>query len=666
MKLQPSRRHPSIRHSLRAWMQREAPVKPGLRRTEKYVEGGLEPAMKRCAEHVSCGFMLPSVIIISATLFIISLAVADSVVTNQQSLIQGMFKQITQTAAKSGADYAQEQFTATGSYNGTPEQTITSNSKYKVTFTVTVLSTSADGLTKKIESVGRIYYPPQSTTQFLSSSIRSAIYVNSPNITPDKFSPIAWYDSSFNPSVHQLGTLTSNWTDNNTDPLSYMNESATDGTQNNASWNDTKLTLGYNANLNSPAYTGMFFRLTPIPKNSTITSAYVQFKAAGLTGPGSDTMRIDALAYPAVPASGHFSPPPAANQLRNQPTLGPNASWNVPAWPVAGQSGVPQRSPDISALVQATLNQPQFNPATDHIGLILQRISGNGTRFADRQMASLVVNYTTQGNPTQANNGDKVSIWDDISGNGRHLIAAIGNEPTYRTNQQNGLNMVQFPYNRGGGGLGKFMQTLPFSLVNQAAAGTMFIVAQGTTKSGDNATFMRMDGVIPPEANCIGILPCIQRVYEVGRSDGSSDSAFYIQRSNLTNYAGQSGTVANVFVSQNSPVVSLAGGVAFTPTSCNPSMDLASLDFAIANTYSTNCPGGQANPKSFQNGLTIYAGSGRAGAVLDGQIGEMIVYDKQLSCQQVQSIQTYLRAKWFNDTSGLNVIYCPPPQIPAF
>ncbi|HWZ66174.1 MAG TPA: hypothetical protein VNX65_05300 [Patescibacteria group bacterium] len=612
------------------------------------------------------GFMLPSVITISAVLLIMSLAIAQFIIANQQVLVQGMFKQITQTAAKSGSDYAQEQFTSTGTYNGTSEQTITSNNRYRVTFAVTVLSTSADGFTKKIESTGRVYRPATSTTVLLSSTIRSSIYVNSPNITPDKFSPIAWYDASNNPTVHQLGTQTNNWTDYNTNTATYMNERISDGAQNSASWNDTTLTFGYNANLNATTYTGMLFSLTPIPKTATITSAYIQFKAAGLTSPGSDTVKVEALAYAGVPSSGSFSPPSASNQLTNQPVLAPNVSWNMPAWPVAGQSGVPQRSPDISALVQATLGQAQYNPAVNKIGFRFQRTSGTGTRSADRSVASLVVSYTTAGNPTQANNKDKVSIWDDISGNGRNLVAATGNEPTYLTNQQNGLGMVQFPYDRNVGGIGKSMQTSAFSLLNPASSGSMFIVAQGTNKSGDNAAFWRMDGIIPSELNCIGFSPCLQRVYELGRSGGSGDSIFYIQRVSLLGaYTGQSTTLSNSFLGSGAPNM-LAGGVAFTPGSCNPSLALAALDFAFNSVYATSCPGAQSNPKSFQNGLTIYAGTGRAGAVLDGTIGEMIVYDKQLSCQQVQSLQAYLRIKWYADNTTSNIIACPPPQIPAF
>lgn len=611
----------------------------------------------------SHGFMLPSVIIISATLFVVSLSITGFVITNQQTLITGMYKQIAQTASKSGADYAKEQFTSTGTYNGTSEQAITSNNKYRTTFTVTVLSTSPDGSVKNIESVGRVYAPAQSTTPRLTSSLRTSISVTATRVTPDQFSPIAWYDASNNPTVHQVNTGTFNWTDNNTDRSSYLNESATNGTQNNASWSSTTLTLGYNANLNATAYTGMTFHLTPIPKTAVINSAYIQFKAAGITSPGSDTVKIEALAYGSVPASGDFSGPPAANQLRNQPIIATSSSWNVPAWPVAGQSGVPQRSPDLSALVQAVLAQPQFNPATDHIGFRITRTNGNGTRFADRTTASLVITYTGTGAPTQANNNDKVTIWDDISGNGRNLIAATGNEPTYRTGQQNGLGMVQFPYDRNHGGAGKYMQTVPFTLLSQAQAGTMFIVAQGTTNSGDNATILRMDGPIPPELNCINGLPCTQRVYEFTRSSSTPSSlSFYIQRMQALNYTGQSADAATIFTSPSSPVAMLTGGVAFTPGSCNPSLNVAAIDVDSSGTYVSNCPGAASNPKSFQTGLTISAGTGRAGAVLDGTIGEMVVYDKQLSCQQVESIQLYLRQKWFNDSTTNSVINCPAPQ----
>lgn len=611
---------------------------------------------------VASGFMLPSVIIISATLLIVSLSVTEFIITHQQSLVRGTYKQVAQTAAKSGADYAKEQFIATGGYNGTSEQTVVSNSTYRTTFAVTVLSTSPDGMTKKIESVGKIYLPAQSTTPLLSSDLRTSISATATSVTPDQFSPMAWYDASNNPTVHQVNTGTHNWTDNNTDTSSFINERASDGAQNNAAWTSNVLTLGYNTDLNDTAYTGMLFHLTPLPKTATINSAYIQFRAAGITSPGRDTVEIEALAYSATPHVD-FAGPPAANQLRNQPAIAASASWNVPAWPVAGQSGVPQRSPDLSALVQAVLAQPQFNPATDHIAFRITRTNGNGTRFADRTTASLVVTYTGAGTPTQANNNDKVTIWDDLSGNGRNLIAAAGNEPTYRTAQQNGLNMVQFPYDRSQGGSGKYMQTIPFNLLAQAQAGTMFIVAQGTTNAGDNATMVRMDGSIPPEPNCIGGLPCVQRIYELARSGNGSNLTFYIQRSQLTSTVGQSADASNVFTGSSPPAAMVAGGVAFTPGSCNPSLDLAAIDVANSGSFVSNCPGSTSNPKSFQNALTISAGTGRAGAVFDGMIGEVILYDKQLSCQQVASIQIYLRQKWFNDSTNSNIVTCPAPQV---
>lgn len=605
-------------------------------------------------ESAQSGFMLPSIIAISGALLIISLAVAQLVISNQQAVTRGMYEQIALTAAKSGIDYAKEQFVATGSYDGTSEQAIIANGQYRATFEVTVLETSSDGLEKKVESIGRIYIPEESTLNLLLSSVKSElIRTTATAITPDEFSPLAWYDGSDNSTVHETGSTTANWTDLNGNSDDYLNERYSNGSQTNGSWNSNWMSFGYNSVLSSDTYAGTIFHLSGIPDGATINNAYIQFKSHGTTFALS-WVQIQALAMSALEPDGSFNAPTASNQLRNQPTVGPTVNWGVLVWPIGGQSGPSQRTPNLRDLVQATLEQPGFDPAVHHIGFRLDRILGIGNHRVSKGEASLVVNYSVEETST-AEDGDAVSTWDDKSGNGRHLEASGSNQPIYQTAEQNGLSMVQFQN-------GDFMQSQVFDLLNQADAGTAFVVTRANAASGTGATIFELSGSIPAEANCVGGSPCETRRYRMSRDGSSADLNFVIERSGAGGTAGQGATSPTIF---NSSTAMLAGGVAFTPDSCNPDLPNAAIDIAHNSSYVSNCPA-TANPKSFKDGLTMTVGSGTSGAIFDGYIGEIVMYDKQLSCQQTQSVQKYLREKWFADSSDTNIISCPAPPVPSF
>lgn len=603
------------------------------------------------------GFMLPSVIIISTAMLFIAVALSQMVVVNYRAITRGMYSQIAQTAAKSGIDYAKEQFVATGAYNGTTETSIIQNGKYRVTFTVTVHSTSADGLRKDVEAIGRVYLPELSSTQLLVRSVRSDIIRTSATaVTPDVLSPMAWYDASENSTVHGPDPGAINWTHLNTSHDAYLNERTSDGTNTNGSWNANWMGLGYNSQLSGTVYGGTLFDLSGVPDGATIESAYLQITSQGTTS-GTATIAIQALADGQAPASNVFSSPPASNQLRNKTTVGPTVSWTAGDWPVGSQT---HQSPDIKSIIQAVIDQPSFDQASEFVALRTNRTSGSATHRITKGASSLIVNYTISGAPA-VSNGEVVVTWDDRSGNGRHLLATTSREPTYLTNQQNGLAMLDFPY--AGGSSGKYMTSSSFDLLTQAQAGTMFVVAKPATGAGQNASLVNISGTIPSEANCVSGQPCTQRVYEIGRSGSTNDAAFSVIRSGSGGSSTLEAAASSIF---NDQAAMLTGGVAYAIGSCNPSMNGASVDMAHDRFTTINCPATSSYPKSFKDGLVISTGNGLGDRNFQGQIGEIILFSKQLSCQQVQSIQKYLRQKWFNDSSDTNIIACPAPEIPGF
>lgn len=602
------------------------------------------------------GFMLPGVLIISMALLVIAISLTQLAVSNYSALTSSVYSQIAQTAAKSGVDYAKEQFVATGSYDGTDETVIIENDKYRVSFEVNVLETSADGLKKEVESIGRLYLPEISTTQFAVRAIRSDIIRTTATVlTPDQLSPMAWYDASDNDTLHGSGAASANWTHLNTANEDYLNERTSNGTQTNGSWNANWIGLGYSSQLGE-VYAGMLFDLSGIPDGATINSAYIQMVSQGTTV-GLSWIRIAALADGQQPAGNSFSPPNTSNQIRGKSTVGPTENWVALDWPIGNQV---RQTPDISDIVQAVIDQPGFNQAGEYAAFRFTRVLGLGTHRVNKGQSSIVVNYTTSG-ATPVGNGDDVVTWDDKSGNGRHLAAPSGREPTYLENQQNGLPMLDFPYS--GGTSGKYMETGQFDLINTADAGTIFVVAKGNSGSGSDASFVRMNGSIPAESNCAGGQSCTSRTYELARSGSGSNAAFYIDRSGLGGISTLSAAAESIFDGQ---AAMLTGGVAFAVSGCNPSLSQASADIAHNRFTTVNCPESGEHPKSFKDDLTITIANGRGDRNFNGQIGEVIVYDKQLSCQQVQSIQKYLREKWFGDTGDTNIIACPAPPVPGF
>ncbi len=118
---------------------------------------------------------------------------------------------------------------------------------------------------------------------------------------------------------------------------------------------------------------GLRFAEAEIPPGATITSAYLQFTvdepsdaATGLElwGEASD----DAATFQAV-----------GQDLSRRPLTTATASWEVAAWPSAGEAGEAQRSPDLSAVLQEIVNRPGWQTGN---ALVLF-IGGTGKRVAE-------------------------------------------------------------------------------------------------------------------------------------------------------------------------------------------------------------------------------------------------------------------------------------------
>ena len=148
---------------------------------------------------------------------------------------------------------------------------------------------------------------------------------------------------------------------------------------------------------NTQQLVGVRFPNLGVPRNATIVRAYVQFWTdEASTGASSMTVRAEATDN-AAPFVG------SVNNVSTRATTA-GVAWSPPDWPTAGQAGAPQRTPDLSAQVQAVVTRANWSSAN----AIAFQFSGTGRRVA-RAVESgaataplLHVEYSTGGAANQA------------------------------------------------------------------------------------------------------------------------------------------------------------------------------------------------------------------------------------------------------------------------
>jgi Chitobiase/beta-hexosaminidase C-terminal domain len=117
---------------------------------------------------------------------------------------------------------------------------------------------------------------------------------------------------------------------------------------------------------------GLRFTGLIIPRNATVTAAYIQFEAdKSDSGSSSLTIKAELNANAAAFTT-------TANNITNRPLTGASVAWSPPAW-TQSDRGAAQKTPDLKALVQAIVNQSTWNAGN----AIVFVITGTGTRTAE-------------------------------------------------------------------------------------------------------------------------------------------------------------------------------------------------------------------------------------------------------------------------------------------
>ncbi|HEU4515271.1 MAG TPA: hypothetical protein VFR87_19335 [Nocardioidaceae bacterium] len=118
---------------------------------------------------------------------------------------------------------------------------------------------------------------------------------------------------------------------------------------------------------------GLRFAGLQIPAGSTVTNAYVQFRTNEVsTGAVSLTIRAEAADNAATYAA-------TSGNVTSRATTAVGVAWSPPDWSVKGEAAAAQRTPDLTALIQAVVSRTGWVQGN---ALALQ-VSGTGRRTAD-------------------------------------------------------------------------------------------------------------------------------------------------------------------------------------------------------------------------------------------------------------------------------------------
>lgn len=654
---------------------------------------------RRRLQTAESGFAMPTVILLTVVMSLVAFATLVQANNALNLSYKQAYIQMTRIASKAAIDYAQEQFdNSTGTfvngvcttpppYSGTAEQDLIANDRYRLTFKAEVLETSADGLQKTVKGTGSIYLPKSSETAQYVFDIRSEIVSTYAACkTPDNFGPLVWLDASDTdtlkktsiPSTTQTSTAGQGILDLFL-PNDTIEERVTDGSQGALSWlsNDIEMhtcdTLEFlfscsGSLANRDLYNGIVFQNINIPKNASIVSATLSLKGAVPSGSGSPiTQRVYGLYNTTTNPHLPLFDPFGSNQVRSRIT---NTSLRTAAYRDQTLNNFPPGNSvnyNVTSIVQEMVNNPNWNPTgggnNGRLGLALQRLSGTGSKKACKgnpgsscspngvnNGPQLVVTYSTTASVQQTVNGEGVDEWQDKSGNDNHARFTYGNKPVRTDNQINGHSIVRF--NNGA----------MLSALNTALAGkremTVFAVVKANYAS--SATDGRIiSGMTNTTANDTAGTTTIVPLLRNGVNSGFSSIYASSASSNRTDY------------SCNIACASVA--YAYTSVFRSENLDDTTAQLKGAGVLGTEKTGiSPSGTPPYTYGINqIYFGGTRTGLspgsgtnYFNGDYAELIVYDYALTCQQVESIEEYLRSKWNTSPSQL-ASACSVDTIPT-
>lgn len=632
------------------------------------------------------GFALPTIIVLTLVMSFVAYAALLQANNNLNLAYKQAYIQMARVASKAAVDYAQEQFDSStcGEYDGSVEQDLVSNNRYRVTFKSEVLETSADGYEKTIQGTGSVYLPKTSAGAKYVFDIRSEIVRTYALCkSPDNFGPLVWLDASDTSTLKKTTSSTTSTVSTVGQglldlflPNDTVEEKVTNGSQGILSWlsNDIEMHtcdraeytfLACNGSLaNRDLYVGMVFQNVNVPKDAIITSATLQLHGATPSGTsGAVTHRTYGL-YEST-SNPHLSlfAPFGSSQVKSRIT---DPALHTTAFHDQSSNNFPPGNVvnfDITNVVQEMVNEPNWNPSGSggRLGLGIERVAGSGSRRAckgnpwtgacENNGPTLVVTYTSGAPISQAENGEGVNEWHDKSGNNNHARSTYGNTPTRVDNQINGKTSVRFNN-------GAMLSTLTNTVSNKREM-TVFAITKPSfdTSATDGRLISGMSTTGTNDTNgTTSVIPLMRNSSTYGFSSIYGD----LVAGNRTDFL--CGSVCNNTPYMMASIFRIASSNSVDSFLRGNGQDGAEK---LGITPSTTTP-----PYTYSIDQ-LYFGGRREGAMpgsgtnyLNGDYAELVVYDKALTCREVEALEEYFRNKW-NLYPQPAETSCPADTIPT-
>lgn len=632
------------------------------------------------------GFALPTVIIMTLVLSLVAYAVLVQANNNLTTTYKQTYIQIARTASKAAIEYAQEQFDSStcGEYTGSPEQELISTGRYRVTMTADVLETSSDGYEKIVQGTGSVYLPKTSDTAKYVFDIKSEVVRTYALCkSPDNFGPLIWLDASDTETLKKTSTATTT-TSSQTGgflldlffPNDTVEEKASNGTQGLFSWLSNDLEMHtcdqaeftifgcYGSLSNRDVYNGLVFEDIDVPQNSEITSATLQFRGATPSGTGGPvTHRVYGLHESASNPHLDLFEPFGTNQVKSRIE---NSGLRTTAFFDHSSNNFPPGNVvnfDVTDIVQELVNDANWNPGSNdgRVGFGMERVDGNGSRkackgnsglgFCSGRGPELTVTYGASSAVSQAENGEGVDEWQDKSGNGNHARSTYGNTPTREDNQINSLTTVRFNN-------GAMLSSLTEPIEDEREFTVIAVVKPNFSTSASDGRFVTGMTSTESSDNVEGgsIVPLLRN------SSTSGFSSIYAgtSSSNRTDYtcgvscADTPFVISSVFRAEEGDTILAKlkgnGEIGTEKPGISPSTASPPYVFGIDQVYF--------------GGRRSGALPGNGGSYFNGDYAEIVVYDKALTCREIEALEEYFRDKW-NVYASPAETTCPANTIPT-
>ena len=632
------------------------------------------------------GFALPTVIIMTVVLSLVAYAVLVQANNNLTTTYKQSYIQIARTASKAAIEYAQEQFDSStcGDYDGTAEQELVSTERYRVTMKADVLETSADGYEKIVQGTGSVYLPKTSETAKYVFDIKSEVVRTFALCkSPDNFGPLIWLDASDTETLKKTATGTTTSSSQTGGyildlffPNDTVEEKKSNGNQGLFSWlsNDIEMHTCdraeftvfacFGSTSNRDLYNGFVFEDVDVPKDAVISSATLQFRGATPSGSGGQvTHRFYGLHESTTNPHLELFEPFGSNQVKSKIE---NSSLRTTAFTEDTSNNFPPGNIvnfDVTDIVQELVNDPNWDPTSNdgRIGFGAERASGNGGRktckgnpglgFCADKGPELTISYTTGETVSQALNGEGVDEWQDKSGNGNHARAEYGNVPTRVDNQINNNTIVRFSD-------GAMLSALTDSLSNEREFTVLAVMQPTFSSSENNGRFIA--GMSSDESSDNVTAKSINPLLRNATTSGFSSIYEGTGSSSRTDFtcgatcADQPYVVSSVFRVEDDDSITAEirgnGEPGTTTASISPSTSSPPYVFAVDQVYF----GGQRSGAMPGNGINYF----------NGDYAEIAVYDKALTCREIEALEEYFRDKWDVYASPAETT-CPAQTIPT-